>query len=357
MKTLYDVLGVCPDDGADALKRAFRNGIRASHPDVHPGDPDAPVRFRQVVKAYTILRDPETRADYDRLLELEREQLHATPRRYTVRKFVLDGIAAASLAAVMAGGYTLLVDIPSSVGVTEVLAVPRHGPTNIDGLQPSASTDTTNQGKPRGKLADVEDSRNTATAPSRLAFGESVLETAANRGDAPGNAHVGPASSAARADVWAASIVGAFGAISAVGPPDHDQLRSIGTKSSVERDNGAPPSPSPDFARSRQNLWPMKPREAAVRPPTARRKAAHDAHSKRVWLAGPSVAKTHSKKAKARRATTTQQQYGSRHAKVRVTHEPDEKPCAARTWAGCQGWDPDPNVRAMIQMDGGRDDK
>ena len=32
------------------------------------------------------------------------------------------------------------------------------------------------------------------------------------------------------------------------------------------------------------------------------------------------------------------------------------KPCAARTWAGCQGWDPDPNVRSMIQMDAGRDD-
>jgi hypothetical protein len=33
------------------------------------------------------------------------------------------------------------------------------------------------------------------------------------------------------------------------------------------------------------------------------------------------------------------------------------KPCAARTWAGCQGWDPDPNVRSMIQMDAGRDDR
>ena len=52
-------------------------------------------------------------------------------------------------------------------------------------------------------------------------------------------------------------------------------------------------------------------------------------------------------------ATTTQQQY-VRHAKVGVRR--GEKPCAARTWAGCQGWDPDPNVRSMIQMDAGRDD-
>ncbi len=27
------------------------------------------------------------------------------------------------------------------------------------------------------------------------------------------------------------------------------------------------------------------------------------------------------------------------------------KPCALRTWVGCHGWDPDPNVRSMIRMD------
>ena len=27
------------------------------------------------------------------------------------------------------------------------------------------------------------------------------------------------------------------------------------------------------------------------------------------------------------------------------------KPCAVRTWIGCHGWDPDPNVRMMMQMD------
>ena len=70
-------------------------------------------------------------------------------------------------------------------------------------------------------------------------------------------------------------------------------------------------------------------------------------------LAWSNVGEASSKKAKARSATTTQQQY-VRHAKVR--HTAAAKPCAARTWAGCQGWDPDPNVRMMIQMDAGRDD-
>jgi len=72
-----------------------------------------------------------------------------------------------------------------------------------------------------------------------------------------------------------------------------------------------------------------------------------------VALAWPTVGEAQSKKAKAHSATTTQKQY-VRHARVGVRRA--EKPCAARTWAGCQGWDPDPNVRMMIQMDAGRDD-
>lgn len=74
-----------------------------------------------------------------------------------------------------------------------------------------------------------------------------------------------------------------------------------------------------------------------------------------IAVAWPSVGDAQqSKKAKARSATTTQQQY-MRHPKVKRTAA--AKPCAARTWAGCQGWDPDPNVRMMIQMDAGRDDQ
>jgi curved DNA-binding protein CbpA len=240
MKTLYDVLGIRPDDDAEALKRAFRNSVRASHPDVHPRDPDAPVRFRQAVKAYAVLRDPETRADYDRLLELEREQLRATARRYTVRKFVFDGIAAASLAAVMAGGYTLLADIPSSVKMTKVVAGPWHGSTEIDALSPSASTDTTNQDD---------------------------LGSAANSGGAPGDADSEPASSTAIPDMLAANVAGAFGAtiyqahmngaaaplksVSGAEPLDPEPTRSVGLQRSVERNNAVPRSSSSDFGRAK----------------------------------------------------------------------------------------------------------
>jgi hypothetical protein len=75
-----------------------------------------------------------------------------------------------------------------------------------------------------------------------------------------------------------------------------------------------------------------------------------------IALAWPSVGGAQDRKAKARGSTAQQQYEHRRHAKVRVTPSRPEKPCAARTWVGCLGWDPDPNVRMMIQMDAGRDD-
>lgn len=69
-------------------------------------------------------------------------------------------------------------------------------------------------------------------------------------------------------------------------------------------------------------------------------------------------------KAVSKAATKTQT--GRQHpvAKKAAQRQPavharsaQKKPCAARTWAGCQGWDPDPNVRMMIEMDAGRDDR
>ena len=65
MTSLYDLLGARENDDADALKRAFRKAVKAHHPDLHPNDPDALERFRQVIAA---------RASHDRRLALERHR-------------------------------------------------------------------------------------------------------------------------------------------------------------------------------------------------------------------------------------------------------------------------------------------
>jgi curved DNA-binding protein CbpA len=79
MDTLYDLLGALPRDDAEGLRAAFRQAVKGAHPDLNPGDPDAAVKFREIVRANEILSDPAQRAAYDHLLNLARcEQEQAT---------------------------------------------------------------------------------------------------------------------------------------------------------------------------------------------------------------------------------------------------------------------------------------
>jgi DnaJ-class molecular chaperone len=77
MKTVYDLLGIRPDASTEAVKKAFHAAVKLHHPDHHPGEPDAPFRFRQIAAAYAILRDAKRRAAYDRRLALERQRIRS----------------------------------------------------------------------------------------------------------------------------------------------------------------------------------------------------------------------------------------------------------------------------------------
>ena len=59
MDTLYDLLGALPRDDAEGLRAAFRRAVKGAHPDLRPGDPDAALKFRQIVRANEILIDPD----------------------------------------------------------------------------------------------------------------------------------------------------------------------------------------------------------------------------------------------------------------------------------------------------------
>jgi molecular chaperone DnaJ len=48
------------------IKAAFRKQARACHPDHHPGDKQAEIRFKEINEAYEVLKDPDKRAAYDR---------------------------------------------------------------------------------------------------------------------------------------------------------------------------------------------------------------------------------------------------------------------------------------------------
>ncbi|MDQ3778071.1 MAG: molecular chaperone DnaJ, partial [Actinomycetota bacterium] len=61
----YEVLGVRRDADETQIKRAFRRLAREVHPDVSDA-PDAEERFKEVVEAYEVLSNSETRELYDR---------------------------------------------------------------------------------------------------------------------------------------------------------------------------------------------------------------------------------------------------------------------------------------------------
>ena len=88
MGTLYDLLGALPSDDAEELRTAFRKAAKATHPDTNPDNPDAALRFRELVRAYDILTDTDQRATYDQLMviALQPPATQATRTYETVRK-------------------------------------------------------------------------------------------------------------------------------------------------------------------------------------------------------------------------------------------------------------------------------
>src|SRR5271167_2832166 len=96
MRTLYDLLDALPEDDAESLRAAFRKAAKANHPDNNPGDSDAALRFRRIVRANAILCDERQRTTYDRLLASALKQ-----RRL---KFTIAG---AVFSATLLGGYLL----------------------------------------------------------------------------------------------------------------------------------------------------------------------------------------------------------------------------------------------------------
>ena len=110
MGTLYDLLGALPRDDAESLRTAFRRAAKASHPDINPDNPDASLRFRELMRAYDILNDAEQRVTYDELLAIAMQPPPAKSTRVyeTIGKLASSTIAATLISGALVGGYMLL---------------------------------------------------------------------------------------------------------------------------------------------------------------------------------------------------------------------------------------------------------
>ncbi|MDV7143160.1 DnaJ C-terminal domain-containing protein [Tropicimonas sp. TH_r6] len=62
----YEALGVSRTASAAEIKKAYRRIVKETHPDLNPGDAAGEERFKSASAAYDLLKDPETRARFDR---------------------------------------------------------------------------------------------------------------------------------------------------------------------------------------------------------------------------------------------------------------------------------------------------
>ncbi|MBR1120258.1 DnaJ domain-containing protein [Bradyrhizobium lablabi] len=110
MGTLYDLLGALPNDDAEGLRAAFRKAAKATHPDLNPDNPEAALRFRQLVRAHDILSDAEQRATYDQLLAIATKPVPTKSSQVyeKVHRFASSTIAATIIAAILVASYTLM---------------------------------------------------------------------------------------------------------------------------------------------------------------------------------------------------------------------------------------------------------
>jgi DnaJ domain len=138
MDTLYDLLGALPRDDADGLRTAFRRAVKGTHPDLRPGDPEAAIKFRQIVRANEILADPEQRAAYDHLLvlaQIEKNRALVHPIAAKIHKVASGIMALTSVSIVTVAGYLVLMHTPLSMALPAPLghtANTRNSDSNAD---------------------------------------------------------------------------------------------------------------------------------------------------------------------------------------------------------------------------------
>lgn len=156
MGTLYDLLGALPDDDAEDLRTAFRKAAKATHPDINPDDPDASLRFRQLVRAHDILSDAEQRATYDQLLAFAQSQPGSDSKRtviyQSIHKHASNTVAATIISAMLIGGYMLFEQVSKASVIPEKLfeTAPR-GPTRIAAITVAAELDASGLDEPRDR--------------------------------------------------------------------------------------------------------------------------------------------------------------------------------------------------------------
>ncbi len=65
-KDYYKILGVNRKAPLAEIKKSFRKLARKFHPDLNPGDKAAEAKFKEIQEAYSVLKDPKKKSQYDK---------------------------------------------------------------------------------------------------------------------------------------------------------------------------------------------------------------------------------------------------------------------------------------------------
>ncbi len=189
MKTLYDLLGALPHDDAEALRTAFRRAVKSAHPDIRPDDPDAALKFREIVRASEILGDAEQRAAYDHLLGLARlEQDQASRQAIAARIYKLASgvIALAGVSVAAVGGYLLFMHVSAaSVAPADSIDIAMRASPEITAVSPAGPADTTDSNASPAKRESTNVPAAAITTNVAMSRTSAQIAPAANADPAP----------------------------------------------------------------------------------------------------------------------------------------------------------------------------
>jgi curved DNA-binding protein CbpA len=184
METLYDLLGALPHDDADSLRAAFRRAVKGAHPDVNPGDPDAGLKFRRIVRAHEILGDVEQRAAYDRRLEVMRLEQAVVAKQAVATKVdqVASGVMAlTAVLAVAVGGFALFLQLSAdTLESTTTAADAVREPAAIVAARPAGEDPSSDPGPPPEPSARA-DATTSRIVPPAQSIPSGIAKTARGR--------------------------------------------------------------------------------------------------------------------------------------------------------------------------------
>ena len=155
MPTLYELLEALPEDDADGVRAAFRKAAKAHHPDNNPNDPDAPQRFRRIVRAHAILGDKLQRTTYDACLAKAQRQRAAKSKFSRFRGLLSDAISAMVIAFVSIGAFLLIENVSRTRIVSPQVQGISLPPSALAAAMPTQPSGTVGRAGEHNKLNDI----------------------------------------------------------------------------------------------------------------------------------------------------------------------------------------------------------